>query len=64
MVIGSKFLLITTYHNTNPQIHNSPNDTWKKAQNPKDEVSSSKTDEMMEDLKIVAKMQNWKICAL
>ena len=32
--------------------------TWKKDQNPKDEVSSSKIDEMAKDLKIVAKTKN------
>ena len=34
-----------------------PKMTWKKAQNPKDEVSSSKTDEIVKDWKIVAKCE-------
>ena len=50
--------------------NNTPNDTSKKAQNPKDEVSSSKTDEMAKVWNIVAKtrkwniFKNWEICAM
>ena len=37
-----------------------PNKIWKKAKNPKDEVSSSKTDKMAKDWKIVGKNRKLK----
>ena len=50
----ASFKILTSFEKKNTLIM-----TWKKFQNPKDEVSSSKIDEMAKDWKIVAKSQNW-----